>query len=63
MILQAREESQPLTSLRLGEALQARFGARSYQEFRSGPGKLRGAVERLGFRTMAGQAWFTIDLP
>jgi hypothetical protein len=63
LILQAHEEDQPLTSLQLGEALQTRFGRQSYQEFRSGPGKLRRAVERLGFRTVSGPSWFSIDLP
>jgi hypothetical protein len=63
LILQAHNQGEPLTSLRLGEALQGCFGLHSYHEFRSGPGKLRGAIERLGFLTVSESSWFTIDLP
>jgi hypothetical protein len=62
-VLRAREQGHVLTGLRLGETLQRHFGIRSYEGFRAGPGKLRGAVERLGFRTIATSSSFEIDLP
>lgn len=63
LILQAKESGVQLKSLQLGEALQRRFGERSYRQFRGGKAQFRVAVERLGFRTEPGPGWFTIDLP
>jgi hypothetical protein len=62
LILKAREEEQPLTSLHLGEALQTRFGVQSYNEFR-GDGTLRAAVEHLGFRTTPHASGYYVELP
>lgn len=63
LIRQAEAAGQTLSSLSLGAALQARFGLAPYQEFRNGSGKLRGAVERLGFRTTPTRSGFDIHLP
>jgi tetratricopeptide (TPR) repeat protein len=63
LVLQAREAGVELKSLELGKALLDRFGETSYREFRGGTGKLRGAVERLGFTVVPGDGWFTVDLP
>ncbi|MBT1190205.1 hypothetical protein HET69_41120 [Streptomyces sp. CJ_13] len=65
LIKQAHQRGQELTSLYLGQALQSLFGLASYDRFRreQGKGKLRPAVEALGFRTTSTRQGFNVDLP
>ncbi|MET3984192.1 hypothetical protein [Streptomyces sp. PvR034] len=65
LLQQARAADRQLTSLELGGALQKLFGMEPYRTFRKnhGQGKLRPAVESLGFKTTPTPQGFDIDLP
>lgn len=65
LLKQARGEERRLTSLELGKALQTLFGMDAYNKFRreKGRGKLKLAVETLGFRTLPTPQGFDVDLP
>ncbi|MER5938642.1 hypothetical protein ABT121_15110 [Streptomyces sp. NPDC001928] len=65
LLKQARGEERRLTSLELGKALQTLFGIEAYNRFRreKGGGKLKLAVETLGFKTTPTQQGFDVDLP
>jgi len=65
LLKRARGEGRHLTSLELGNALQTLFGMDAYKQFRrdKGKGKLKLAVETLGFKTTPTQQGFNIDLP
>ncbi|RKN43021.1 hypothetical protein [Streptomyces hoynatensis] len=64
LLQRARAGGRPLTSLELGDALQTLFGPESYRRFRRecGRGKLRRAVESVGFRTVPTPQGFDVDL-
>jgi len=65
LLKRARGEERHLTSLELGKALQNLFGVDAYNRFRreKGKGRLKLAVETLGFRTTPTQQGFDVDLP
>ncbi|TJZ99798.1 hypothetical protein [Actinacidiphila oryziradicis] len=65
LVQQAHGEGQRLSSLDLGQALQTLFGMDAYSRFRreKGKGKLKPAVEALGFRTTPTRQGFDVDLP
>ncbi|WP_406005327.1 hypothetical protein OG440_03470 [Streptomyces sp. NBC_00637] len=65
LVKQASDEGSHLTSLELGKALQSLFGMDAYSRFRreKGKGKLKLAVETLGFRTTQTPQGFDVDLP
>ncbi|MGQ5633888.1 P-loop NTPase [Streptomyces sp. EWL5.16] len=65
LVQQARGEERPLTSLELGKTLQTLFGMDAYKRFlkETGKGKLKLAVQTLGFRTSPTPQGFDVDLP
>lgn len=65
LVKEARSAGSTLTSLELGKALQSLFGMDAYNRFRRerGRGKLKPAVESLGFRTVPTPQGFDVDLP
>ncbi|MET9117321.1 hypothetical protein ABZX38_24435 [Streptomyces longwoodensis] len=64
LVQQARSNGSLLSSLELGKALQTLFGMDAYSRFRKekGNGKLKAAVENLGFRTVPTPQGFDVDL-
>lgn len=65
LIKEADRQQSPLTSLELGKALQTLFGMEAYNRFRreKGRGKLKLAVETLGFPTTPTPQGFDVRLP
>ncbi|WP_329210456.1 P-loop NTPase [Streptomyces sp. NBC_01708] len=65
LLKRARGEERHLTSLELGQVLQTLFGIDAYNQFRreKGRGKLKLAVEALGFGTTPTKQGFDVDLP
>ncbi|MEU3147125.1 MULTISPECIES: hypothetical protein [unclassified Streptomyces] len=65
LVQEARGEERTLTSLELGKSLQTLFGMDTYKQFLrdTGRGKLKLAVQTLGFRITPTPQGFDIDLP
>ena len=65
LLKEAERQQSPLTSLELGKALQTLFGMEAYSRFRrdKGKGKLKLAVESIGFHTTPTPQGFDVRLP